>query len=301
VRRAQQRIRSRRRQGKELAAAAARDARRRLTLAGDVNQDIYLPEPLRRQMARMVQQPRGFAGKDLSQLFADPRERRKYLTRRRRSANRVGRFMRGVNARHLHIPAYHDGDLPEESCSATRNAREQRLVARHAVRAYVAEYGDEWLYGIWVEAQNEGAVADAYTAFQARPNSYRRKSALKTAIMQSGERQLSPGVDRNIRARLLQIAEWNRGDFGDSIRLFEGKVCYLRYPLPFEIANKAFYYYSNGNLIDSPKLLQMMPGLPKDANGDIDFLDDMFWPRTERQLKRSVGKLGCTALNIYGF
>jgi len=207
--------------------------------------------------------------------------------------------MRRVNARHLNIPAANYGTLPEGTCRATRNAREQRLVARHAVRAYVAEYPDEWLYGIWVEAQNEGAVADAYTAFQARPNSYRRREALKNAIMQTGERQLSPGVDRNVRARLLQIAGWNRGDFVETMGVFEGKVYLLHYPLPFAIANKAFY--AGGNLTQIPRLLQMMPGIPTDANGDIDFLDDMFWPRTERQLKRSVAKLGCVALDIYGF
>jgi len=289
-----------------MAAAAARVApvvRRRLTLAGDVNQDIYLPEHLRRQMARMVQQPRGFAGRDLSQLFADPRERREYLTGRRRSANRVKRFMGGMGIGHLNIPEPSEDDLGNlyDSCQNTMTAREQRLVARHAVRAYVAEYSNDLLYGIWYEAQNEGDVAEAYTDLQAAPTSYRRKLALKDAIMQTGEGQLYPGTDRNVRARLLQISGWNLGDFGDSIGLFEGKVCYLRYPLPFTVANKAFYFFSNGNLTDLPKLLQMMPGIPTDANGDIDFLDDMFWPRTERQLKRSIAKLGCEALNTYGF
>lgn len=321
----------RRQQGRELAAEAANASpaarrRRRLTLAGDVNQNLYLPEHIRREMARMVPQPRGFAGRDLSQLFTDPREREAYLTGRRRSANRVRRFMRGVDARHLNIPAAYEEDWDDpnlgpnrrihggparrppnleqlhRSCRATRNAREQRLVARHAVRAYVEEYPEEWLYGGWVEAQNEGTVADAYAALQVRPNSYRRKHALKNAIIQfQDEGQLSPGVDRNIRARLLQITGWNRGDFRETMGVFEGKVYLFQPPLPFAIANKAFY--PNRNLTQSPRLLQMMPGIPTDANGDIDFLDDMFWPREydERQIKRSVAKLGCVALNIFGF
>ena len=304
--RQEQRRRSRRRQQlrRNMAEAAARDARRRLTLAGDVNQGLYLPEHIRREMARMAQQPRGFAGRDLSQLFTAPREREAYLTQRRRSANRVRRFMRGVNAGHLNIPAANPDNLEQlgRSCRAARNAREQRLVARHAVRTYVEEYDETWLYGGWVEAQNEGTVADAYAALQARPNSHRRKRALKNAIIQfQDEGQLSPGVDRNIRARLLQITGWNRGDFMETMGVFEGKVYLFQPPLPFAIANKAFY--PNRNLTQLPRLLQMMPGIPTDANGDIDFLDDMFWPREydERQLKRSVAKLGCVALGIYGF
>ncbi len=98
-----------------------------------------------------------------------------------------------------------------------------------------------------------------------------------------------------------------------------GHISILTLPATLVICSAAFYrdmgarndYYSSthrwgtrayddnhrpGELTTSPELLEMLPGLPTDANGDIDFLDDLFWPTNKSEFIKCMTRMGCSAI-----
>lgn len=97
-----------------------------------------------------------------------------------------------------------------------------------------------------------------------------------------------------------------------------GHISILNLPATLVICSAAFYrdlrehWYQNstyswgsrayddnhrpGELTTSPELLEMLPGLPTDANGDIDFLDDLFWPTNKSEFIKCMTRMGCSAI-----